>query len=188
MSKKQTEWIKLLLSALDDESRPLYHDIAMYLFEMGYVPQKQSVSDFVLAFKHRENGKVIAKMGFRKQKGFLSVKFFACKDVPEKFIAALRIEADANEDKYSNPAPPHDHHTIPSDEIMKKCTLQCSVCTGGGMRYFYVYPDGKEIFRCGAYPVLLPNITRADLCDLKRLLSEQHNYFLSLVRQKELTP
>jgi hypothetical protein len=63
---------------------------------------------------------------------------------------------------------------------MKKCTSSCNVCTGGKMRYYYLFPDGKELFRCGAYPVLIPNIKECDIEELKRLILEQHNYFLSI--------
>jgi len=63
---------------------------------------------------------------------------------------------------------------------MKKCTLLCNVCTGGGMRYYYKFSDGKELFRCGAYPVLIPDVVENDVKELKRLILEQHNYFLSL--------
>ena len=48
------------------------------------------------------------------------------------------------------------------------------------MRYYYQYLNGKEIYRCGAYPVLLPDVTVDDVEDLKRLISEQHSYYLSI--------
>jgi hypothetical protein len=37
--------------------------------------------------------------------------------------------------------------------------------------------DGREIFHCGAYPMLVPNITIADVLEMKRLPAEQDAYF-----------
>jgi hypothetical protein len=176
MTHKQQSLIDDFLNALSEDEKYIYGDVINRIVELGYIPQKQNVKDFVLSFKYCQNGKIIAKMGIRKQKGFLSIKFFACKDVPEKYIAALGENSD---DAYARLTPPKRDELRPN-EIMLKCTLSCNVCTGGKMRYYYQYPNGKEIYRCGAYPVLLPDITGNDVEDLKRLISEQHNYFLSI--------
>ncbi len=63
---------------------------------------------------------------------------------------------------------------------MKKCTLSCNVCTGGKTRYYYQISDGKVVYRCGAYPVLIPDIKENDFEELKRLILQQHSYFLSV--------
>ena len=188
MTNKQQSLIDDFLNVLSEDDRYDFENVINSIVELGYIPQKQKVRDFVLSFKHNQNGKIIAKVGIRKQKGFLSIKFFACKNVPEKYIKSLRNEADLNEERAKNnekpvsSGPVPDRNPIPSNTIMKNCTVGvCSVCTGGRMRYYYQYPDGKEIFRCGAYPVLLPDIAENDIEDIKRLISEQHNYFLSIV-------
>jgi hypothetical protein len=178
MTHKQQSMIDDFLNALSEDERYVFGDIINGIVELGYIPQKQNVKDFVLSFKHDQNGKIIAKMGIRKQKGFLSIKFFACKNIPEKYIAALGENSDDAYDRL----PPPERDKLRPDEIMLKCTLSCDICTGGKMRYFHQYPNGKEIYRCGAYPVLLPDITEKDLADLKRLISEQHRYFLSLAK------
>jgi len=187
MTKKQKELIDELVDKLSENEKQVFKEIIDYIINLGYIPQKQSVNDFILSFKHAINNKVIAKIGFRKQKGFISIKFFACENVPDKYIMALRDEADLNEEraiKNGKPAssgPVPDRNPIPSNTIMKQCTAGvCSICTGGSMRYYYQYPDGKEIFRCSAYPVLIPDLTEKDIDDLKRLLLEQHHYFLSI--------
>ena len=176
MTQKQQLLIDEFLNELSENEKCVYGEIINYLVELGYIPQKQKVKDFVLSFKHCQNGKIIAKMGIRKKKGFLSIKFFACKNVPEKYITALGENSD---DAYARFSPPERDKLRPN-EIMLKCTLSCGMCTGGKMRYYHQYPNGKEIYRCGAYPVLLPEITQHDIEDLKRLILEQHNYFLSI--------
>jgi sRNA-binding regulator protein Hfq len=176
MTQKQQSLIDDFLNVLSEDDKHVFEVIINSIAILGYIPQKQKVKDFVLSFKHGQNGKIIAKMGIRKQKGFLSIKFFACKNVPKKYIAALGENAD---DAYARLTPPERDQLRPN-EIMLKCTLSCGICTGGKMRYYHQYPNGKEIYRCGAYPVLLPDITVDDVEDLKRLISEQHSYFLSI--------
>ncbi len=39
---------------------------------------------------------------------------------------------------------------------------------------------GKEVVRCGAYPIVLPNFDANDIDEVKSLLLEQHYYFLSI--------
>jgi len=176
MTHKQQSLIGDFFNALSDDEKCVFEAVINNITELGYIPQKQKVQDFVLSFKHNQNGKVIAKMGIRKQKGFLSIKFYACKNIPMKYISALGENAD---DAYDRLAPPERDKLRPN-EIMLKCTLSCGICTGGKMRYYHQYPNGKEIYRCGAYPVLLPDVTVDDVEDLKRLISEQHSYFLSI--------
>jgi hypothetical protein len=179
MTAKQQSLIDTLISGLPESDKPFYNEIIDHITLLGYIPQKQSVADLVLSFKHSANKKVIAKIGIRKGCGFIAIKFFACKYVPEKFVKAL---CDEHQNAVNDPRMviTPDDEPVPPGVIMKPCTLGlCSVCTGGKMRYFYT-TDEKVIFRCGAYPVLIPDITKNDVADMKRLLSEQHDYFMSL--------
>lgn len=180
MTAKQTALMHELLNQLPKDQQEVYGQIVEYLAELGYRPQKQRVSNFTLSFKHNIHGKTIGKTRMYKGKGCLSIKFFACTHVPERFLQALYAEAKEAEDAYTRSIPPPDREPMPPNGIMKKCTSSCTVCTGGSMRYFLQCPDGKEIFRCSAYPVLIPNITENDLTDLKRLILEQHQYFLAI--------
>ena len=136
MTTKQTALLSELINYLPSEEKQVYGEILNYFTELGYIPQKQKVSNFTLSFKHNVTGKVIGKVSVHKQKGCLRIKYFACKDVPDKFIKALYDEAVENENNYNREVPPPDYEPIPSNVIMKKCTSPCGVCTGGSMRYF----------------------------------------------------
>ena len=114
MTHKQQSLIDDFLNALSEGDKYVFGDVINSIVELGYIPQKQKVQDFVLSFKHNQNGKIIAKMGIRKQKGFLSIKFFACKNVPQKYIMALGENAD---DAYDRLAPPKRDELRPN-EIM----------------------------------------------------------------------
>jgi hypothetical protein len=46
--------------------------------------------------------------------------------------------------------------------------------------YYYKYADGEEVARCGAYPIIIPDIADTDIDEMKTVILEQHNYFLSI--------
>ena len=177
MTKKQQILINEFIGLLSEDDKSVYEKIIYYLVDLGYIPQKQSVKDFIISFKHKENGKVISKMGIRKQNAFISVRFFACKSVSEKFIDALRKDIDSHEGQYTAPLP-----IIPDTASMvkNKCGFCGDICTGGKFGYYYKYPDGKIVSRCGAYPIIIPDVRENDIDELKSVILEQHNYFLSI--------
>ena len=177
MTTKQTALINELIEYLPATEKPIHREIANYFAELGYIPQKQKVRDFVLSFKHKESGKVISKMGFRGQKGFVSVRFFACKNVSEKYIDALRKDIEYRDGQYT--AKLTSNSNI-SGMLTNKCGYCGDVCTGGGLGYYYKYNDDKIVSRCGAYPIIIPDIKEHDVEELKRVILEQHNYFLSI--------
>ena len=177
MTPKQKALIQTLINSISGEEKFVYKAITDYLTELGYIPQKQQVSDFVVSFKHKENGKVISKMGIRKQNAFVSIRFFACKVVSEKFMDALRKDIESRNRQYTSPLP-----IIPDTASMvkNKCGYCGDICTGGGYGYYYKFSDGDIISRCGAYPIVIPDIEENDIDEIKRVILEQHNYFLSI--------
>ena len=81
MTRKQQSLIEMFIDSLPDDQKNIYKEITYCLIELGYISQKQKIRDFVLSFKHKETGKVISKMGIRKQNGFVSIRYFACKNI-----------------------------------------------------------------------------------------------------------
>ena len=138
MTKKQQEMIDDFLGELSANERAVFSIIMEYIIELGYIPQKNRS---FLSFRHKTNGRIIAKI----KKDEVRIKFFACKNIPEKYIDALRGEMDANDAQYSMPGPAPDPSPLPDGVIMKKCTLSCNICTGGRMRYYVQFPDGKVL-------------------------------------------
>lgn len=175
MTQKQQSLIDELIDSLPEEQKNVFKKITCYLVELGYIPQKQKVKDFVISFKHSVNGKTIAKIGNRKQNGFISIRFFACISVSQKYIDALHDELVSRNGQYSSPT-----RVNPINMITNKCGYCGDICTGGGLGYYYMYPDGREVSRCGAYPIIIPNIDESDIDEMKQVILEQHNYFLSI--------
>ena len=173
MNQKNAKLIHDLMMNLSNDDKVLYGQITDFLIQLGYVPQKQRVKDYVLSFKHKQNGRVIAKIGIRgeEQKVAVSIKFFGCKTVPQKYIDALKTEIESRNGQYCGPL---------RDDIVKNRCGFCKQCTGGGIAYYYAYPDGRELLRCGAYPIHIPDLTLNDIDGMKKVLMEQHEYFLTI--------
>ena len=175
MTKKQELLIENLIDLLPNGQKATFKEIVCYLTELGYIPQKQNVRDFILSFKHGGNKKVIAKIGIRKQNGFISIRYFACKSVSEKYINALQKEFAPTNEQYISKL-----GINPVNTITNKCGYCGDICTGGGLGYYFKYPDGKEVSRCGAYPIIIPDVEESDITEMKKVILEQHNYFLSI--------
>ncbi|MCL2014379.1 MAG: hypothetical protein FWG69_05255 [Oscillospiraceae bacterium] len=166
---KQNTLISQLLSALPEDRRDLFGGLMEHLTKLGYLPQKQAVKTFTLSFKRGRQ--VIAKIRVCNG-GEFCVKFFACEDPPQKYRDALRRDIEAQNEQYwglmSPNRPAH---------LKNKCDGCGTACTGGNMGYYWKFEDDREIFRCGAYPILISDISIDDLAEAKRLLAEQDSYF-----------
>ena len=179
MTKKQQTLIDKFIGLLPDGDKNNFTQVIYYLAGLGYIPQKQNVQAFVISFKHKENGKVISKMGIRKQNAFIGVRFFACENVSAKYLDALRDEIISRNRQYTSPLPGAPDNGSP---VKYKCGRCGDICTGGGFGYYYKFSDNDVVSRCGAYPIVIPDIKENDIDELKRVISEQHNYFLSIAR------
>jgi hypothetical protein len=116
-----------LMSRLNEEEQKKCQRIIDCLTGLGYVPHKENVKNFVLSFKNREVGQTIAKLGLRSGKNnglFYSIKFYACKNPPQKFSNAVREAVIRSNGQYA-------------------CS-DCGVCGAGqGERgYHCLLPDG----------------------------------------------
>ena len=165
--------ISALMSLLAEEDRLVCRPIIDHLLALGYVPVKQKVRRYVLSFRHQQTNKVIAKIGVRGDgaKAVISLKFFACSSAPDKFGQALRREVESHDGQYCVP--------VRSATEKNRCG-RCDSCTGGGLGYYHLFPDGREVVRCGAYPIAVPDLAPGDVEEVKRLIDEQHHYLQSL--------
>ncbi len=156
--------ISQLMSSLKNEDKEMCQSIIDYLLELGYVPQKQKVKGYVLSFTNNQVKQTIAKIGTLsndEQRAFFSIKFYACKNPPQKFLNAVQ-------------------QAIVSSNMQYRC-CGCNAC---GAReedrgYHFLFPDGDEFIRCGAYVVKIPDLNPEDITDFRKLLQEQHEYFLT---------
>ena len=161
-TKKQEEWINSFLSELDDEKKPLYQDIILYLSKLGYNPKKENSS---LSFKHDLHNKQMAKMGIRTNKKqisspFFALRFSACRGYSQKFTDVVG--------SYMTQYPTRTSQCVNNGS--------CHYCAGDAATH--VYLGGENKFHCGAYAIEIPNITVRDIAEIKTLIKEEHDYLL----------
>jgi hypothetical protein len=163
-TKRQEELIHEFLSSLDDEIKPLYREIILCLSELGYGPNKEKSN---ISFKHDLHNKQIAKMGIKKngdQSPFLALRFSACTGYSQKFadiVSAAIVKYPARAARCINDG--------------------CNFCKGKAESHVYTYtfPGGETRFHCGAYALEIPSITAEDICEIKELIREEHEYLLT---------
>ncbi len=168
MTNAKEKLIAELISQLNDDEQIMCRKIIACLTELGYVPYKESVRDFVLSFKNREVRQTITKIGIKsgREKGvFYRIKFYACESPPLKFLDAVINTVIQSNGQYG-------------------CS-DCGVCgaTEGKRGYRCQLPNGTEFLRCGAYVVEIPNLAPEDITDFNALLNEQHAYFSTRVKR-----
>lgn len=162
-TKKQEELVNSFLSALGDEIRPLYHEIIMYLSELGYNPKKEKSS---ISFKHDLHNKQMAKMGFKGNKEhnpFFSLRFSACREYSQRFANIISANIIKNPSK-----------------IPRCIANNCNYCSGESDTHIYTYTflNGERRAHCGAYALEIPDITAEDIGEIKKLIKDEHNYLL----------
>jgi hypothetical protein len=162
-NKKQEELVNTFLSVLGEEIKPLYHDLILYLSELGYNPQKEQSS---LSFKHDLHNKQMAKMGLKNNKEhppFFALRFSACRGYSKRFTDIVSAAIT----KYPTRA--------------SRCTSGgCTFCKGEADTHVYTttFPDGESKSHCGAYALEIPNMTADDIDEIKKLILEEHRYLM----------
>lgn len=158
------ELLSGLMCLLSKEDQAICQKIVGRLTELQYIPQRQKVQGYVLAFKNHQVNQTIAKIGVKGTKSkeaVYSIKFYACKNPPEKFLAAVQSAVSSTRGQY-------------------EC-CNCGLCGAatGERGYRCKYPENRDFIRCGAYVVETLDLAMRDVDDLNNLLTEQHTYFSS---------
>ena len=177
MTVKQTALINEFFCLLPKDDAEYFKEIINYITSLGYAPHKQKVHDFVLSFKNK-NGKVLAKIGTHKNGIRFRIKFHACKNLPEWCLKALWTEHYENEqaNRFQGGIKRVLDNPLLLSDVMIKCSSSCRNCS---VRYYHEFNDGRVIDRCSAYPVEIPNASEIDMNELKNVIMEQHNFFMS---------
>lgn len=165
MTKLQQSLTEKLYPMIENE-KPIYKQMVEYLFSLGYLPQKLNNKGFSLYFVH--SGKKIARIRIYDSNIEFAFKFYACKSVPAWCINSLLAECDM----------PFEDAGKWYDLSMKKCDNDCTTC--GSVKYNYISKDGREIYKCTSNLICFSNIDVIDFDDFKKIVAEQHEFFMSL--------
>ena len=162
-TKKQADLVNTFLSDNANEQTPLYHEIAVYLSEIGYNPRKQRSS---IVFNHDAHNKQIAKFGIVRTKDkspYFALRFAACKGYSGRFADLVSAAMEKDENQTAG------------------CVAgKCDYCRGEPISHVYIHTNaaGETVTRCGASPITIPDLSERDIDEIKKLIWEQHVYLM----------
>lgn len=160
MTAKQKELVSSFLSKLDNQTKPLYHDIISHLVSLGYSPKKEKGN---LSFKHTQHNKQMANISLNGSLSVFALRFSACRGYSQRFEGIVK----AFMVKYPTRA--------------SRCTGgDCNYCQGAAETHVYTatFDDSKTRTHCGAYALEIPNLRPDDIGEIKNLMQQEHAYLL----------
>lgn len=158
-------WEKLIntfYGMISGEERLVYEPIIDRLVELGYTPMRKQTKGYILSFSNLEHNRVLARCGVREGSGkaFFGLRFSAMFRLLDKFAGVVR------------------DRMLSGNSRMAKCG-ECGFCKGEKFVYTYTFPDGETKAACGAFVLEIPDVAAGDLDEIKRLIGEQHEYFMT---------
>lgn len=159
------KWQTLILAfyeMISVEERQVYQPIIDALVELDYMPMQKKTKGFILSFSNLAHNRVLARFGVREGggKAFFGLRFSACDHYSDKFAHVIR------------------DRILSGNSRLAKCN-GCGYCKGDKFAYRYTFPDGERKASCGAFVLDIPDVTLSDVDEIKRLIAEQHAYFMS---------
>ena len=159
--KKCEEFINEFYEMISYEEKCVYQPIIEALVELDYTPMRKRTKGFILSFNNLAHNRVIARFGIREGggKAFFGLRFSSCINYSDKFAGVIR------------------DRILSSNNRLAKCS-ECGYCKGDKFAYTYTFPNGESKAACGAFVLEIPDVTLSDINEIKKLISEQHEYFM----------
>jgi len=144
---------------LDEENKRYFSKIADFAFSLGYKVKRAKTKDINFVFTNSKTKKHILKFAYEKNKAVVKLKYYASRDYSHFFQECIRETIEEYDFKYTG-------------------CYKCGKCKDGLKGYYYLYPNGRQYFRCGGELISLPHITENILPELLDLLKKQHEFYL----------
>ena len=159
--KKWEGFIIEFYEVVSGKERAIYQAIIEELIKLEYTPMRKRTNGFILSFSNTAHNRVLARFGVREgsEKPFFGLRFSSCANYSEKFNNVIR------------------DRILSSNCRLAKCG-ECGYCKGDKFVYEYTFPDGENKAACGAFVLEIPDVTMDELSEIKRLIREQHEYFM----------
>lgn len=169
MNEKHRVILNELLSNIDVKYNEMFLELAEYAISLGYNPVRNKTRDVTIDFRKNKVKKTILKMESKEQKhdGYkynernipgVRLRFFAAKEYSDIFKQGIQNVIEEYEGKYTG-------------------CYGCGRCDGTE-GYNYMYPDGRQVYRCGSELISIFNFTEKDIPEIKKLLKIQDHYYI----------
>lgn len=169
MNEKHRAILNELLLNMDVKYNGMFLELAEYAINLGYNPVRNKTCDVTIDFRKNKVKKTILKMEAKEQKhnGYkygernipgLRLRFFAAEEYSDIFKNGIQNVIEEYEGKYTG-------------------CYGCGRCDGTD-GYNYIYPDGRQVYRCGGELISIFNFTVKDIPEIKKLLKIQDHYYM----------
>jgi hypothetical protein len=164
MTEKQKNALNKIITALPDNCRKSYLEIAEYAISLGYMPVLTGKHDDKLDFRKSKTKRTILSIRTKNNSRQIAMKFYALSDFVGVFKEALDARFDIE-------------NMRGFETRCFECGLKCGLCdaTHG---YSITLPDGKYGFGCGHDVVSLPTFCTENIQEVKEALKIQDEFYL----------
>lgn len=160
MTEKQKYALETIISALPDDCKESYLEIAEYAISLGYMPAIKGTRKDYADFTKQKLKKTILKINTNPNFRWIAMKFYALPSYSGVFQDAV-AERFAYWNKLGYQA---------------RC-FGCGKCDGT-QGYRFTMPDGKPGFLCGFGLVPLPSFRAENVPEVKTALKIQDDFFM----------
>ena len=165
---QKSDLIEEFLTRIPVEYTDLFRALADHAISLGYRPIRCKTAVLSIDFRSSRAKRTIMKFTLEEEKhdGFacgerkvpgLRMRFFASTEYSEIFHKAVQYVIERFDGKYTG-------------------CYGCGRCQGKPQGYYYTYPDGRTVFRCGGELLSVFDFTEDNLDEMKTLLTRQAEY------------
>lgn len=144
---------------LTDAERRVFLAITESAHQLGYRAKRDKTRSLSYTFTHRKVKKTLLRFATNRDKPILKIRFCATQQYSTFFHEAIRKTIEEYNFKYTG-------------------CYGCGNCDGTE-GYWYQYPDGRKVFRCGTELIEIDDICSMPLEELLTLFKNQHDRYLA---------
>jgi hypothetical protein len=165
MTQKQEEALNKIISALPDNCRESYREVAEYAVSLGYMPSLKGTSGNYLDFTKSRVKRTILKIQTNPQFPYFEMKFYAIPAYSAFFQRAV------------------DERLLTWSRL--KYEVRCFGCgkCDGTEGYKVTLIDGKQGFLCGFGLLPLPSFNAESVTEVKEALRVQDAFFMKQISE-----
>ena len=167
MTDKQKDALENVISALPNDCKKIFKEVAEYAVSLGYMPVARGTNSTYTDFTKSKIKRTILKIDLNSAPPRLGIKFYA---IPK--YSGIFQEAIEERIRYYA-------------KLKYEITTHCVGCMHsksekckGGQGYTFKFPDGKQGFLCGFCVLSIPSFAAENVTEVKEALKLQDHYFM----------
>ena len=166
MTEKQNYAFNKIINAISGDNKSAFREVAEYAISLGYMPKlnaNETYADFIKSKVKKMIMKIDTDFKYPPR---LAINFFAIPEYTGIFAEAIEFRV----------------HLLAQHGHTARC-WGCKKCDGT-RGYQYKFPDGREIFLCGAGAIDIPSFGAENVTLIKNALKIQDEFLMSEIKKE----